>query len=97
MAPFNASCTDDEEKLFWFRNFKSPKAFGPMNKNQCQPATLNPPPRTLDFSLQMQVAIQNVLDKNDKNPCAPAPVPVMASRKALPAKPYEDAPRIERR
>ena len=72
-----------------------------MDKTTCQPASGTPAPKTLDFSLQMQVAVQSVLQFNDKNPCAPstppAAAPMAAARKSAPAPPaYQDAPRIER-
>lgn len=98
MVP-SRSCTTDQQKLQWFRNFKSPTPFGAMDKNSCSPNTAVPKPKSLDFSLQMQVAVQAVLDKNDKNPCAPPAPPVTgAARSAVPASPavYKDAPRIER-
>jgi hypothetical protein len=103
MAPFNQNCDTDQEKLYWFRNFRSPRTFGAMDKNACKPAS-SPKTVTLDFSLQMQVAVQAVLDKNDKNPCTPTPsappsaTPMAAKKSAAPAKPapYANAPRIER-
>jgi hypothetical protein len=112
MAPFNAACDTDAEKLYWFRNFKSPRPFGAMNKATCAPTTLNPPPRSLDFSLQMQVAVQAALQFNDQNPCTPSPAPPATAAKSAPpmgmaakkplapaletAAPYAQAPRIER-
>ena len=101
LGPFASACQTDQQKLWWFRNFKSPKSFGAMDKTTCQPASGTRAPKTLDFSLQMQVAVQSVLQFNDKNPCAPstppAAAPMAAARKSAPAPPaYQDAPRIER-
>ena len=104
MAPFNASCNTDQEKLWWFRNFKSPTSFGAMTKNTCTPVSTGPKPMTLDFSLQMQVAVQAVKQFNDVNPCTPpappmAAAPMAAAKKsAAPAAPapYTNAPRVER-
>lgn len=104
MAPFNAACTTDQQKLWWFRNFKAPTSFGAMNKNTCQPIATGPKPATLDFSLQMQVAVQSVLQFKDVNPCTPsappmAAAPMAAAKKAAaPAAPaaYMNAPRVER-
>jgi hypothetical protein len=105
MGPFNASCTTDQQKLYWFRNFKSPTPFGAMDKAACKPIAATPKPVTLDFSLQMQVAVQGVKQFNDNNPCTPTPpappmaaAPMAAKKAAAPPKPaaYSDAPRIER-
>jgi hypothetical protein len=54
---FSPSCTTDQQKLLWFRDF-------------CQPVSMSPPAVALDFSLQAEVAIQNVLQYHDLNPCA---------------------------
>jgi len=76
LAPFNASCNTTAEKLHWFRNFPGTQAFGAMDINTCKPITINPPPVSLDFSLQMQVAAKNMLTDKMTNPCAPpAPTP----------------------
>jgi len=95
-------CTTDAQKLVWFRNFKGTKAFGAMNAATCAPTTSGGSLVPLDFSLQMQVAVQSVKQFNNINPCTPAagPSPAaapMAARKAapIPAK-YQNVPRIER-
>jgi hypothetical protein len=72
LAPFNASCNTDAEKLQWFRNFPGTQAFGAMTTATCQPTTVTPAPVSLDFSLQMQVAAKNMLTDGMTNPCAPA-------------------------
>jgi hypothetical protein len=95
------NCTTDTQKLFWFRNFKGTKAFGAINDATCQPTASGTPLVPLDFSLQMQVAVQSVKQFNNINPCvppgpSPAAAPMAASKAApLPAK-YRDAPRVER-
>jgi hypothetical protein len=101
LAPFATNCDTDKKKLYWFRNFKSPKPFGAVDTNTCMPTALNPPPKTLDFSLQMQVGVQAVLQFNDINSCTPAAAPSatpMAAAKKVPAIPaaYANAPRVER-
>ena len=96
LAPFNASCNTDAEKLYWFRNFPGTQAFGAMTKSTCTPTTVTPAPTSLDFSLQMQVAVVNMLGTDSAgtnkmtNPCAPpAPVPMatktLAPKGAAPA------------
>ena len=84
MAPFNKYCDTDAKKLFWFRNFKAPRPFGGVAADTCQPQAVSPAPRTLDFSLQMQVAVKNVLQDKNQNPCAPAGAPApSAAAKAM--------------
>jgi hypothetical protein len=69
LAPFDADCNTDAKKLRWFRNFKGTQAFGAIAADTCLPKAVTPAPRSLDFSLQMQVAVVNVLQTKDKNPC----------------------------
>jgi hypothetical protein len=90
---------DDKKRLFWFRNFKGDKPFGAIDDATCLPkppaAALTP----LDFSLQMQVAVQSVKQFNNVNPCTPpAPAAPMAATKQPPPTPpeYQNAPRVER-
>jgi hypothetical protein len=83
LAPFDTACNTDTKKLRWFRNVKGTTAFGAIAQNTCLPTPLNPAPRSLDFSLQMQVAVQNVLQNKRKNPCAPpsGPAPIANAMK----------------
>jgi len=83
LAPFDTACNTDTKKLRWFRNVKGTTAFGAIAQNTCLPTSLNPAPRSLDFSLQMQVAVQNVLQNKRKNPCAPpsGPAPIANAMK----------------
>ena len=87
MVPDKDDCKTDTQKMRWFRNFKAPQVFGGITEDTCQQKTVTPAPRTLDFSLQMQVAVVNVLLKKRKNPCAPAatsqPSPAAASVKSI--------------
>jgi hypothetical protein len=92
LAPFNAACNTDAKKMHWFRNFRGDQAFGAMNKAMCTPSNASPAPVPLDFSLQMQVSVQAVLQFQDINPCT--------QTSATPAPPLpvavEDAPRVRR-
>jgi hypothetical protein len=71
LAPFDADCNTDAKKLYWFRNVPNAQAFGAVAADTCLPKAITPAPRPLGFSLQMQVAVQNILQKKDKNPCSP--------------------------
>jgi hypothetical protein len=91
-------CDTDAKKLLWFRNFKSTKPFGAVDATTCTPTPPAAPLTALDFSLQMQVAVQSVKQFNNINPCAP-PAPPIATpmAKAAPTPPqYQDAPRVGR-
>jgi hypothetical protein len=79
LAPFDTDCNTDAKKLRWFRNIKGTQAFGAIAADTCLPKSVSPAPRSLDFSLQMQVAVQNVLQKKDKNPCSPPTPPTPAT------------------
>lgn len=92
MGPFVGACNTNEKKMYWFRNFRGDTPFGSVDKATCTPTNANPPPASLDFSLQMKVAVQAVLQFNDVNPCAP-PVAMLAT--PLSAE-VEDAPRVRR-
>lgn len=83
MAPFDENCTTDAQKLRWFRNIKGTQAFGAIDEDTCLQKSVSPAPRSLDFSLQMQVAVGNVLQKKYKNPCAAPVAPQPAALKAL--------------
>jgi hypothetical protein len=93
LAPFNAACNTDAKKMYWFRNFRGDQAFGGVDKATCTPMSADPAPVPLDFSLQMQVAVQTVLQFKDVNPCTPQPAATLAA--PLPAA-VEDAPRVRR-
>jgi hypothetical protein len=93
LAPFSAACDTDAKKLYWFRNFRGDQAFGAVDKTTCTPTSSNPAPTPLDFSLQMKVAVQAVLQFKDINPCAPPPARARAA--PLPME-VEDAPRVRR-
>ena len=97
LAPFNGSCDSDTKKMQWFRTIPGNQAFGAIDKATCTPTTIDPAPVTLDFSLQMQVAVQAALQFKNINPCAPPlPAPAAATlAKPLPAA-LEDAPRVRR-
>ena len=79
LAPFAASCDTDAKKMQWFRNLKPGEAFGSINKTTCTLEPLIPPPVTLDFSLQMGVAVQAALQFYDTNSCAPPTAAVRAA------------------
>jgi len=64
------SCDTDAKKLLWFRNVAGNQAFGAVNADNCTLVTRVPAAVPLDYSLQMQVAAQSVLQFRDKNPCA---------------------------
>lgn len=95
----NNTCDTDARKMQWFRNFRGNQAFGPLDRPTCALVNGSPAPVPLDFSLQMQVAVQSVLQFHDINPCAPAappaPGPMVAPTPPL-AGPAADAPRVER-
>src|SRR5439155_15892921 len=80
LAPFDKDCDTDAKKLRWFRNFSGKQAFGAIDADTCLPKPVSPAPRSLDFSLQMQVAVQNILQVKDRNPCVPPVVPLAARR-----------------
>ena len=91
---FNKNCTTVAQKLYWFRNLAGDEAFGAVNTDSCQPQLRVPSPVSLDFSLQMQVAVQALLEYGDVNACTPA-----APSAALMAGPPEGvplAPRVAR-
>ena len=77
LAPFSSSCDTDAKKLYWFRNLAVGEAFGKVSSD-CEPAPVDPPPVSLDTSLQIGVSVQNVLDDGAVNPCAPEGAAVAA-------------------
>jgi hypothetical protein len=61
---------DDQKKLYWFRNLRGDQAFGAVDRQTCLPTTIGTRLVPLDFSLQLQVVAQAVLQLNNQNPCA---------------------------
>jgi hypothetical protein len=89
---FNAKCDTDDKKMQWFRTFNGQQSFGAIDATTCAPkAGVTTVP--LDFSLQMQVSVQSLLQFNDVNPCAP---PAPAALNVPPLGEYVDAPRVQR-
>ncbi|WP_439360657.1 hypothetical protein [Bradyrhizobium sp. DASA03007] len=68
---FSNACTTDAQKMLWFRDLKGNQPFGGVDAS-CNPITSAPPPKPLDFSLQLSVAVQNVVQFGDANPCSPS-------------------------
>ncbi|MDI3566507.1 hypothetical protein [Bradyrhizobium sp. Arg816] len=68
---FSNACTTDAQKMLWFRDLKGNQPFGGVDAS-CNPITSAPPPKPLDFSLQLSVAVQNVVQFGDVNPCSPS-------------------------
>lgn len=66
------NCKTDGQKLHWFRNLSSDTPFGRVDPESCKPVTGPEKFLTLDFSLQMQVALQSLLDYKNVNTCTPA-------------------------
>jgi hypothetical protein len=87
----SASCNTDAKKLLWFRNLSSSEAFGAVNAS-CLPEAKTPPAKPLN-SLQMQVAVQSILQFHDVNPCIPAAAVAMAAPKTIRS---TNAPRVGR-
>ncbi len=79
IAPFASSCDTDEKKLFWFRNLEPGEPFGAVDEN-CEPASAPAPLVSLDFSLQLKVALQSLLDYGNINPCLDNPVRAKSQR-----------------
>jgi hypothetical protein len=65
------SCATDEQKLQWFRNHDGQTPFGGIHPETCEPFDPEQPLASLDFSLQVQVALQNLLDYPRVNTCTP--------------------------
>ena len=55
--------------MHWFRNLPGTVAFGRVDQSTCQKVQSGDPMVALDYSLQMAVAVQNVLEFRDVNPC----------------------------
>lgn len=96
LAPFAANCNTDVEKLRWFRNLAGTEPFGKIDSATCLPVE-SPPAAPLDFSLQMQVAVQSALQFKNVNPCAPPAAPEAAFEATTPAlRRSSGAPRVSR-
>jgi len=93
IAPFRSTCDTDAKKLYWFRDFRGDIPFGAVDPQTCEPTAPLSPLKALDFSLQMKVAVQNVLQFNSVNPCDPASHTIL---EITPPNPYKDAPRVAR-
>lgn len=89
----DSSCKSDDQKLHWFRNISPDTPFGGVDRKNCKPTEGPEKFLTLDFSLQVQVALQSLLDYNNVNTCSPAlsAAKVAVGRGAPPL-----MPRIER-
>jgi len=95
LAPFGKKCTTDALKSYWFRDFPGSQTFGAVDSDTCMPITPPVGLKTLDFSLQMKVAVQNVLQLGAINSCAP-PAPALLAGAARAPNPYRNAPRVGR-
>lgn len=71
MVP-SRSCETDDQKLQWFNNRNGQTPFGAIDRNTCEVTEAPPGLRSLDFSLQIQVALQNLLYFKEINSCTPA-------------------------
>lgn len=76
---FSKACTTDSQKMLWFRDLKGTQAFGAVDAS-CNPIAATPAPSPLDFSLQLSVSVQNVVQFGDINPCEPT-LMTLAARK----------------
>ncbi|MCG8460046.1 MAG: hypothetical protein MI919_27505 [Holophagales bacterium] len=97
MAPFLRSCDSDDKRLHWFRNLPSGQSFGAVDRDTCLPETVDPPPTDLDFSMQIKVSLQSILQFRNDNPCLeadPGPVP-QSIEDHLPRR-IPDAPEVGR-
>jgi hypothetical protein len=95
LAPFSNFCNTDDKKMLWFRTFKGDQPFGAVDTETCLPTAPAVPLKPLDFSLQMKVAVQNVLQFKLVNSCDPAaPTPLDVHELAV--NPYADAPAVSR-
>lgn len=89
-----AACDTEAKRLQWFRNFEGSVPFGRIGAG----CTLDTDPTglaALDFSLQMKVVLQSLLDFHDINPCAPQPIAPVDMAARLPTglvPPAADAP-----
>lgn len=89
---FNSACTTDAQKMYWFRDLRGSQPFGAVDAS-CNPVTSGSVAQPLDFSLQMSVAVQDVVQYHDINPCSPQSTSAMTA----PAEPAPgEHPRISR-
>jgi hypothetical protein len=102
LAPFSSGCKTDAQKLYWFRNVPAGEPFGAVDTATCLPEQVDPLPVALDTSLQMQVAVQSVLQYKDVNSCQAAEAGFAAGLAAAveerTGSPHRttDAPRVSR-
>ncbi len=67
---FDNACATDAQKMLWFRDLRGNQAFGAVDAS-CTPVSPTPAPlASLEFSLQLSVAVQNVHQFGVANPCA---------------------------
>lgn len=66
------TCTSDDQRLYWFRDVPGTTPFGLVDDKTCQPkpASGSESLVALDYSLQMAVTVQSVLQYGDVNPCS---------------------------
>jgi hypothetical protein len=78
--------------MYWFRDLRGSQPFGAVDAS-CNPVTSGSVAQPLDFSLQMSVAVQDVVQYHDINPCSPQSTSAMTA----PAEPAPgEHPRISR-
>ena len=94
MAPFARACDTGDavaKKLHWFRNLAPGEAFGAVNRDTCEPETPEESPVSLDFSLQLALAVQAMESRQNVIPCSPPE----GLREGAPVSPAEE-PWVER-
>ncbi|MER8867962.1 hypothetical protein NKI19_30435 [Mesorhizobium sp. M0751] len=91
-AALGNKCDTDEKKMQWFRNFTGDVPFGEIDTSTCMLQSSSAGLIALDFSLQMQVAVQSLLQYHDSNPCN-----LTAKLETVPMTADEqNAPRVQR-
>jgi len=95
LAPFSKACITDEQKMYWFRTIDGTQPFGAVSEATCLPEEISPAATPLDFSLQMQVSVQNMDQEGDHNPCTPPTAMLKAMSVKIPAE-FMNAPRVHR-
>jgi hypothetical protein len=95
LGPFSTKCSTDALKSYWFRDFPGSQTFGAVDAN-CKPTPPAAPLKTLDFSLQLKVSVQSVLQYGAVNSCTPPAPAAVAAAAAVRANPYSNAPRVGR-
>lgn len=96
-----SSCETDDERLIWFRNLDGSMPFGLVDNATCNLLAAPPQaPVSLDYSLQMAVAVESMVRFGDINPCMPVPsAATLANREAVTERVAEtdlNTPRIQR-